>query len=126
MNVALTRAVLSGDTQIVKLLVSAGADVNAAPPPEPVLPLATAVVSNDAPMLDALTHLGADVNKRDNLGYTVLHYAAMTDYNDTTVIRKPIEAGASRDAKGPDGLTAVEMGQQKGYPHLAAALKTRG
>jgi ankyrin repeat protein len=123
MTRALDRAVQSSDTEMVTLLAKAGADVNAVPPLVELAPLTQAVVRNDVDMTEALISLGAEVNKRDQLGYTALHHAAMMNYDDTAVIEKLLTAGGRRDAKGPDGLTPLDIAKRRGQAHLAAVLE---
>jgi ankyrin repeat protein len=123
MTRALDRAVLSGDTKMVNMLAKAGADVNAARPLVELNPLTNAIVCNDSDMLDTLIRLGADINRRDELGYTGLHYAAMLDYGDTTIVQKLLQAGALTDARDPNGMTPIDIARHRGYAHLLAVFE---
>jgi ankyrin repeat protein len=123
MTRALDRAVLSGDTKMVNMLVKAGADVNAGRPLVELNPLINAVVCNDSDMLDALIQLGAEINRRDELGYTALHYAAMINYGNTTIVEKLLNAGALRNAKDPNGLTPIDIARRRGYAHVLAVFE---
>ncbi len=87
----LQRAVCIGDTQRVKLLLKAGADVNLRDS-SGLAPLFSATSRDDAHCVKILLEAGADVNKVDNFHRTPLCTAAIKGYSDCAKLL--IEAGA--------------------------------
>lgn len=72
---ALHWAVFSGDSGIVKCLLSRGARLDL-PGEAKCLPIHCATTRDLREILDILLSHGADINARDSLGWTPLHYAA--------------------------------------------------
>lgn len=93
---ALTEAVLDNDTEHMKLLVEAGADVNAADC-YGFTPLHTAVFWRRGACVKLFIRYGADINAVNKYGDTPLHFAA--NNADIKCMRLLIAAGADLDAK---------------------------
>lgn len=119
----LQNAVNIRNPELVRLLAGAGADVNERTNNRSATLLSLAVLSNAPDVVTTLLELGAKVNAADELGMTPLLYAAMTDLGDTTVASRLVAAGADREARSGDGLTAEEAARKFGYAELVALLK---
>lgn len=92
---------ISGKTEVVDILLKAGADVNAAEnrkkhlKPRRQQPLHFALFREDVVMVAKLLGAGADVNAMyDDDGFTALHWAAQK--GDTRLISIVLAAGADR------------------------------
>ncbi|SMF94397.1 Ankyrin repeat [Methylomagnum ishizawai] len=96
----LHRATLHGNTQLVALLLTAGADPNARDG-DGETPLATAVWNGHLEVVRMLIAAGADLEAKDGGGWTPLHEAA--SIGDVTMIVTLLEAGAN-----PQALTGEE------------------
>jgi uncharacterized protein len=119
----LGNAVDMGDADLVRIIAKAGADVNEHANNKGVTPLEQAVLSNFPEVVTALLQSGADVNLPDEMGMTPILYAAMSDYGDTEVARRLIDAGAKLDWKNNDGLTARDAARKFHYTGLLAVLE---
>jgi ankyrin repeat protein len=109
----LLNAIEMGDAQMVRFLIESGAETQGNE--RQFTALQTAVLANSKDVLAVLIEKGFDVNAMDKFGMTPLHYAAMTDYGDTEVVKKLLAAGASKNIKNKDGETP---GQAAGRLHL--------
>lgn len=107
-NQELSNALLSGDKDRIKFLVSKGADVNK-PDLQGWTPLTAAARQRRNETIDLLVELGADPNKADGNGLTPLAAALMRDHVPS--IAALIEHGAN-----------VEEPGQEDYRPLALAL----
>ena len=121
---ALVVAVMVGSVDIVKLLLQAGADVNA--PGAAGLPLVHAVKgpgptpTQRVAVVDLLIYAGADVNARAKDGSTALMGAAMA--NQTDIVRKLLAAGADPNIRSNSGLTALSLAIATGHREIAELL----
>jgi ankyrin repeat protein len=121
---ALIGAVMSGSVCIVKLLLRAGADVNA--PGAAGLPLVHAVKGRGAraternEVVALLLDAGADVNARAKDGATALMAAAMANQIDP--VRKLLAAAADANIRSDSGLTALTFAIAAGHREVAALL----
>jgi len=111
------------DSALIRDLVKAGAPINPTPPSH-LTPLARAVTSNQTDLIKLLIELGADVNQRDGNGISPLEYAAYSDYGNTSAIQLLLAAGARRDRKGKDGLTAADIARKYDHAYMARVLET--
>ena len=76
----------------------------------------TAAIENDREKIIRLLDMGHDPNKRDNSGYTALHYAARGGHNQILTIL--LSRGADPNSQTPSGKTiplhrAAYMGHQE-------------
>jgi hypothetical protein len=101
----LVKAAMTDDLDMVKELLSTGANVNAIDEIYPTTALAMAVTNGNLEMVQVLVWAGADVNAQNNRGATALLY--LSDRSTTDVVRALIAAGAKIDLKDEDGDTAL-------------------
>jgi len=101
---------VSGDGEMVDLLVSHGAAISPQIPAGYVLtPLSIAVNFDNLAMVKLLISLGADVNQRDSLGMTALLWSAIWDYGRDDVAQALLDAGAEPGARDRNEMTALEL-----------------
>ena len=84
-----------------------------------------AVAGNDVAMLRLLLSLGASVNQVDQQGETALMHAALIDFGDTAVIDTLLAAGADRDVRSPDKMTARDLALKHGHGGHSKRLETQ-
>ena len=96
------------NTEVIAILIKAGADVNAKDE-RGRTPLYYAAQNNEDPeVVTTLIKAGADVNAKDELGITPLHGAAYSNKNPE-VITTLIKAGADVNDKTGFGSTPLEL-----------------
>ena len=134
----LMNAATNGNHEAVKLLLSAGADVNAqsGPPSAQVkngmidlarfTPLILASAYGPAAVVKTLLDAGANVNAKESRGMTALMYAAATDHGDIEIARLLMARGADLNVKSNAGETALDWANKMGPTPLAALLKKAG
>ncbi|MET0292218.1 MAG: ankyrin repeat domain-containing protein [Steroidobacteraceae bacterium] len=121
---ALHWAADNANLKAVRLLLKAGADVNASNR-YGVTPLSLAVTSGDAAVVKALLDAGADVNKALVEGETVLMTAART--GNAKVVRALIARGADLEARESFyGETALITAVSENHAETVAALLDAG
>jgi ankyrin repeat protein len=79
--------------------------------------LDTAVLGNRVDIARVLVSHGANVNALDKAGMTPLLYAASIDYGDSAMIELLLKAGANKQAKTAEGLTALDLARK--YEHVS-------
>lgn len=138
---ALHRAAAVGDTEIMTLLISKGADVNApAKANAAITPLMAAVMSRKPAAVRLLIAKGATVNTAtptdnparvkngpiDLGGQTALHFAA--PYGPPEIIKLLLDAGANVNAKDIQGMTPLMWSIASDYqnPEITRMLLARG
>jgi len=101
-----------GPTEIARLLVEAGADVNAVEPTFGAVPLHKAAYNGRADILAILAaQPGIDLNvPGPSNGYTPLHDAIWLGYPDCAQVL--VEAGARLDLEGHDGKTPLMLARE--------------
>jgi ankyrin repeat protein len=120
-NSPLHFAVLSGSTELVRLLISNGADVNASSA-DGDTPLHTASKEGFSDLVWLLGYNGADVEARNELGRTALHIAAFR--GNAEVVELLLRAGrVDLDATDADGKTADILAEEKGHLGLAELIR---
>lgn len=65
-----------------------------------------------------------NINKKDELGYTALHHAAIA--GKVEVVSLLLEAGEQVDSKGQDGATPLRCAVQEGHTGVVALLLAKG
>lgn len=65
-----------------------------------------------------------NIGKRDELGYSALHHAAIAGLRDMAELL--VEVGEDVDAKGQDGSTPLRCAVQEGHQQLVESLLARG
>jgi ankyrin repeat protein len=100
----------------VNALIRTGVPVDdIASPKDGLTALDFSVFENDTKMAALLLAAGADVNHVDRLGYTPLLWAANVDFGDSAMLGLLLRAGANRQFKQRDNLTALELAARYKY-----------
>jgi ankyrin repeat protein len=119
---ALEHAVRNANREMVQLLLSSGADVNAKNDSgETVLMMLDKDATSD--LVWDLLNAGADVNHKDDDGNTALMRIADTNLEALTTL---IEAGAKVNAQNEEGLTALMQAAAEGAVNAVRALVLAG
>jgi ankyrin repeat protein len=115
-------AIFFGHEGIARMLVDAGADVNARSRNSiHVYPLHSAVAAGNLPMVELLLAHGAQPDCVEFLGATPLHTAAAE--GKLAIVEKLLAAGADRRRKTKDSKTAYDLAVEKGHGALAERLR---
>jgi len=119
---ALEHAVRNANREMVQLLLSSGANVNAKNDSgETVLMMLDSDATSD--LVWDLINAGADVNSKDEEGNTALMRAATTNLEALKVL---IDAGAKVNARNKQGLTALMQAAAEGSVNIVRALVLGG
>lgn len=121
-NHCLWAAAYRDDVAAIRMLVSAGADVD--PVTEDETPFLHAVKTSHFRAADALLELGANVDFQDSRGMTALHYM-LRKASDERHFRMVVGHGARGDLPDREGATALQAMRRKrapGFRKLAAQL----
>ena len=122
-NQELSNALLSGDKDRIKFLVSKGADVNK-PDLQGWTPLTAAARQRRDETIDLLVELGADPNKADGNGMTPLAAALMRDHVPS--IKTLIEHGADVEVPGQEDFRPLALALAEKKYEAAKALMNGG
>lgn len=112
----LQKAIAKDDVSVAKVLVSAGANVDA--PGFDGSALHAAATRGNARVAEVLLEGGADANARDARGRTPLHIAATWGHAD--LARELLECGADANATTADKQTALHMAASRSVPPLTS------
>lgn len=118
---ALHLAVLQGCKDLARMLLDAGADINAMDVKSGQSPLMHAVEGNNADMVYFLIENGCDVNSQSYSGNTALHSACGRGQVDT--VRLLLKSGADSSLKNYHNDTPVMVANNK---KIADVLRGRG
>lgn len=110
------------DVPVMSALLDAGARVDQ-PDAEGLTALQWAVLANRAEIAELLLDRGADVNHVDQHGMTALLYAASIDFGDSRIVDLLLARGARRDARTPEGLTALDLARKYRHTRLIKSLE---
>ena len=121
----LSRAVDTGNVELLEIAIKEGADVNAKTHSDRT-PLHKSAENGHLEIVQALIEAGADVKAKTDYGEPPLHFGAKTDYGYTPlhssarmkhleVSRALIEAGADVNAKADDGNTPLHVSAVIGH-----------
>jgi uncharacterized protein len=121
---ALSTAAGRGDEKMTKLLVDAGADVNARSATLNDTALASAAQDGNGAIVRILLAAGAHVDDRDGAGWTPLFNAALK--GDLEIVEALLSAGADVNARSSNGWTALKEAQMRGHDDVAQRLKSAG
>jgi ankyrin repeat protein len=108
------------DDQSTRLLLSSGADCDAADT-ERTTALHFAAMEGSQACITAILDAGGDVNAADVHGYTPLHFAVQNAASET-VIKLLIEAGASLNARTKYGWTPLFLSVNNNLPTVLSIL----
>jgi ankyrin repeat protein len=126
-------AAIRGNIEMAELLLSYGADVNAAGggvaegspiPPQGIRPLHGAAEHGHVSMIHLLMKHGADVNSKGRFGLTPLHQAAYKGRQEAAEVL--LAYGADINTRTRDGETPLEKALQGKHTALAEWLRSRG
>jgi len=115
-------AVTYGAPELVDLLVSKGADVNAADHTG-LTPLHVAAMLDHREEARRLIEHGAGIEARDAFGDTPFHFAAL--HGRLRMVRLLAQSGANTDTDtvNDNGVTPIEAARQNRKEHVVAFLK---
>ncbi len=117
-------AAYKGHTEIVKLLLEAGADVAAVDPEMKATALHAAAYAGRTEAAKVLIAYKIDMDKQGPYnGYTALHDAIWQNNIDTAKVL--IEAGARLDIKAKDGQTALDLAKARGRKEIVAMIEQK-
>lgn len=114
-------AVREGDVDIVKMLIAAGADVNAQAPMDKVRPIHDAVRTGNVTIVILLCDAGAQLDVCDNRGNTPLHIAARL--GDMLMIQELTKRGGDLTIKNNEGKTPYTVARTRGHGDCAQLLE---
>jgi uncharacterized protein len=109
------------ETAVARALLDSGAAVDKADG-DGLTALLWATLANKTEMVRLLVEHGADVNHVDKHGMTPLLYAASIDFGDSAMLDLLLKSGAKRDARAPEGLTALDLARKYKHTHLLPSL----
>jgi hypothetical protein len=120
---ALEHAVQNANREMVQLLLSSGASVNARNSGgETVLMMLDSDATSD--LVWDLINSGADVKLKDKSGNTALMQAASSD--NLEALKTLLDAGAEVSTKNKQGRTALMLAASEGYVNIVRALVLAG
>lgn len=115
-------ALESGDTELVRLFLGAGMNINIADE-SGWTPLTKALFHRHQDLALMLIRLGADVHARDKDGYMPLHWAALNGY--AAAARLILDKGADVNAANDFGWTALMQAAASGHTEVILLLLSR-
>ena len=108
--------------EIVTLLINAGANVNVSTKESGYSPLFIAVLTRaNISLVKPLLDNGADVNHIIKKNSTSLHFAVRD--NSIEHVKILLDYGADKTIRNNEGLTPLEIAQQKGFKDIGKILK---
>ncbi len=120
----LVMAAYEGYTEIVKLLLEAGADTRAVDPGMKATALHAAAYAGRTEAARLLIDHHIDLDKQGPYnGYTALHDAIWQ--NNIGVAKLIIEAGANLAIRSKDGLTPLEMAKANGRKEIVTLIEQK-
>ena len=111
-TVALVVAFRTGNTEIIKILMENGADVNIKNK-YGTTSLTHAAWYGCTGLAKLLLEYGADVDAKDNRGWTALMWASLI--GNIEIFKLLLENGADLEAKNDDGETVFMISASQGY-----------
>ena len=118
-------AAYMGRPDVVRFLLSKGADVNYAAPETGFTALTGAVNENQTETVRVLVEHGADVNHRyEDIRFSPLMNAAFN--GNLEIARTLVDRGADVNARTTDGKTPLSIAVEKGNEEVAAFLRAHG
>jgi len=121
---ALSIVAARGDEKMTRLLLDAGADVNARSATFNNTALARAAQNGNRETVRILLAAGAHVDDRDGAGWTPLFKAALK--GDLEIVEALLSAGADVNARSSSGWTSLKEAQMRRHYNVAQRLKSAG
>jgi ankyrin repeat protein len=121
-SAGLSQAVTFGYTDIVRTLVTAGANAKMTESTGINL-LHWATIANRPEVIPVLAEAGVPINAMDEFHYTPLMYAATIDFGDARVLKALLKAGADPRIRNGEGRTAIEQARYYRHALLEKALQ---
>ncbi|MEJ2245809.1 MAG: ankyrin repeat domain-containing protein [Acidobacteriota bacterium] len=113
----------NGNAEIVKLLLSAGAKVNAEGKND-MTALYLASLNNHIEIAGLLLSAGAKVDAKDNNGVTALYLASLRNHPE--IVKLLLSAGAKVNAKDNFGINPMHAASRDGYAEIVKLLLDAG
>ncbi len=110
-----------GEVNIVKMLIDAGADVNAQTQTDKITPLHDAARNGNLTVVIILCNAGGKVNLQDENGETPLHMAAQ--YGHKAIAEECVRREADCSLRNKKGQTAYDLAKNAGHTDIAAYLQ---
>jgi ankyrin repeat protein len=117
-------ATLQGSTEIVKILLKSGADVNKASTNSGATPLFAAAQDGYTGIVQILLSSGADVNKDINTGATPLYIATRQGFLD--IVKILLKYGAEVNRATTTGATPLYIAAARGHTEIVKTLLSSG
>lgn len=121
-------AVTKGRSNIAKLLIDAGADINIPAEDWKWKPIQKAANRGHYEICKMLIEKGADINEKTITGKNALHIAIQQGH--TKIVKLLVESGADLTEKTPRGLTPLQLSELEGFldisEYLSKAEKNSG
>ncbi len=124
-NTALIRAVIEGHTDIVKLLITAGADVNIQDKYDNTA-LIWAVIKDHTDIVKLLIAAGTNINAKNNNGNTALILVPAAKNGHQNIVGLLIAAGADVNIQNKYGDTVLMWAVRKGHKEIVKLLISAG
>lgn len=112
-------AIIAGQSEVAKLLIESGTDVNLRDR-EGRTPLLAAAFKNRLEIAELLIERGTDVNAKEHRGGTPLHMAAHNGH--AQFVELLLRHGAHADPKDNTGNTPLYVAAFEGYPEIVRIL----
>jgi ankyrin repeat protein len=119
---AAAEAVTFGYAEVLRALVTAGADVSGAESSGVNL-LHWATITNRTDVIPILLSAGVPLDDADGFGFTPLMYAATLDEGETGALEALLKAGADRNIKNEEGRTPLQQAQRLGHKQHVTVLR---
>jgi len=119
---ALSQTVTFGHLDVLKSLMSSGAEVNLVESSGINL-LHWAAITNRPALIPVLVKAGVPINAVDDFGFTPLMYAATIDFGEIDALQELLRAGADRGIRNYNGQTALDQARRYKHSHLESALR---
>jgi ankyrin repeat protein len=110
-----------GHTEVIHVLVRAGADVNAPHPEVLACPLQYAATEGHLNAVRTLLDLGANIDAIDSIGRTPLMWAAW--HGRGPIVEELLRRGANAQCQTKTGWTALRYAEQKKHDQVAEMLR---